>query len=321
MAKRITPAAPVFVPPQLLTLEKCPPSGAGWIHEIKFDGYRMQVHVGTSAVTWFSRNGKDWSGRFPDLDAELLKLGPCVLDGELCIVDSRGHPDFSALRSALGFRQRGRVTGDLTLFVFDVLAQGREDLKPFALKARKAVLAKLFDQHDFKHLRLVDHFETGGANLLQSACQMELEGVVSKRLDAPYKPGERNATWIKAKCRSSQEVVIGGWETEGTKFKSLLAGVYERGQLTYVGHLSTGFGRDALDVLLPKLRPLESSFAPFATGGPPRKTSNVHWAEPKLVAAAEIAEWTGAGKLRQASYKGLRDDKRAKDVIRERPAA
>ena len=321
MAKRTASSAPVFVPPQLLTLEKRPPSGAGWIHEIKFDGYRMQVHVTAAGVSWFSRNGKDWSGRFPDLDAELLKLEPCVLDGELCIVDSRGRPDFSALRSALSFRQRGGVTGDLTLFVFDLLAQGRDDLKPYALKARKAVLAKLFDRHDFDHLRVVDHFETGGANLLTGACQMGLEGVVSKRLDAPYKPGERNATWIKSKCRPSQEVVIGGWETEGAKFKSLLAGVYEHGQLTYVGHLSTGFGRDALETLLPKLRPLESSVAPFAAGGPPRKTANVHWAEPMLVAAAEIAEWTGAGKLRQASYKGLRDDKRPKDVIREHPAA
>ena len=165
----------------------------------------------------------------------------------------------------------------------------------------------------------MDGFEQGGAAMLQSACQMGLEGIVSKRLDAPYKAGERNATWIKSKCRPSQEVVVGGYETDGSRFKSLLAGVYESGQLRYVGHLSTGFGRDKLDTLMPRLRALEDSANPFKVGGPPRKTSDVHWVRPELVAAAEIAEWTGAGKLRQASYKGLRDDKKAKSVVREMP--
>ena len=117
---------PKFVPFQLLTLVKEPPTGTGWLHEIKFDGYRMEAHVTSSGVSWFSRNGKDWSGRFPEIDAELMEIGPCVLDGEMCALDDHGHPDFSQLRSTLGFRQRGTITGKLTFYVFDLLAHGRE---------------------------------------------------------------------------------------------------------------------------------------------------------------------------------------------------
>jgi bifunctional non-homologous end joining protein LigD len=314
------PARPIFIPPQLLTLVKEPPRGGDWLHEIKYDGYRMQVHIGAAAVTWFSRNGKDWSGRFPDIDGDLLALGPCILEGELCVIDEHGQPDFSTLRSDLGYRQRGKIVGDLTLFVFDLIQHGTDDLRGYTLKDRKKKLEKLLEGAQSDQVRLVAPVMGEGAALLKAACGLKLEGIVSKRLDAPYRTGERNATWLKSKCRPSQEVVIGGWETNGAKFKSLLAGVYDNDRFTYVGHLSTGFGHEALTKLLPKLRPLETDQSPFAAGAPPRKTSDIHWAKPKLVAAAEIAEWTGAGKLRQASYNGLRDDKAPRLVVREMSA-
>jgi bifunctional non-homologous end joining protein LigD len=276
----------------------------------------MEAHVTSTGVSWFSRNGKDWSGRFPEMDAELMEIGPCVLDGEMCALDDHGHPDFSQLRSTLGYRQRGTITGKLTFYAFDLLAHGREDFRGYALSVRKQRLSELIE-NDADHIRLVEPIQGEGARLLQAACGLELEGIVSKRLDAPYKSGQRNDQWLKSKCRPSQEVVVGGWESRGASFKSLLAGVYEGGQLRYVGHLSTGFGAEKLQKLLPKLRALETDKPPFAKGAPPRKTSDVHWIEPKLVAAAEIAEWTSAGKLRQASYKGLRDDKSPKAVVRE----
>lgn len=304
-----------FQPPQFPRLVTKPPIGERWVHEIKYDGYRVQIHVLDGAVRIFTRNGNDWTAKFPELVADFGELPNCILDGELCAIDSRGQPDFSALQRAIS---PGR-TARLVVFVFDVLWGAGEDMRPYAWDARQHVLIKILAESGSDRIRDVEHFEQHGPSLLASACKLELEGIVSKRRDAPYSAGLAH-TWAKAKCRASQEVVVGGWNQEPLRaFKGLLVGVYNAGKLTYVGSIQTGFaGRGDL---LARLRELETDSCPFAAGEPPRKSPAVHWVRPELVASAEIAEWTASGKLRQASFKGLREDKKPVDVVRERPEA
>lgn len=292
-----------------------PPDGAQWVHEIKFDGYRVQIHVRAGAVTIFTRNGHDWTAKFPELVQDFGELPDCILDGELCAINADGQPDFSKLRASISPGKAGR----LVVFVFDVLWGKGEDARPYSWKGRQHILGEVLAASHSDRIRSVDHFDQHGPSLLASACAMNLEGIVSKRLDASYGAG-RGDNWVKAKCRPSQEVVIGGFKMEPHRpFKGLLVGVYDRGKLTYAGSIQTGFGADK--TLLTRLRALETEASPFVDGEPPRKTSEIHWVRPELVAAAEIAEWTASGKLRQASFKGLREDKRPEDVVRERPAA
>ncbi len=307
----VDPPMPGFVPFQHPKLVATPPTGSAWVHEIKFDGYRLQAHVEGGRATLYTRNGFDWTDRLPELTADLAALPNCIIDGELCALDRQGQPSFSALRAAL---TPGR-TADLVLFAFDLLYGAGEDLRPYALQTRKTLLSRLMELGP-PRLRKVDPFPVGGMALLQSACDLKLEGIVSKRLDSSYANG-RDDTWVKAKCRPSQEVVIGGWrQAPAGTFEALLVGTYEAERLRYAGSLKTGFGRNATD-LLSRLRAIEVKASPFEDGDPPRKTSAIHWVQPQLVAAAEIAEWTDGGKLRQASFKGLREDKRPTDVRRE----
>lgn len=194
----------VFQPVQHPRLVGRPPAGPGWEHEIKFDGYRMQMHVRAGKPTIYTRNGHDWTARFPEIAADLATLPDCILDGELCAIDSNGQPDFSRLRASIS---PGR-TADLVVFVFDVLWGNGEDLRPYALEARRAVLGELLRAVESWRLRGVESFRQPGPALLASACRMGLEGLVSKRLDGRYSAG-RGDGWVKAKCRPSQEVVIG----------------------------------------------------------------------------------------------------------------
>ena len=273
----------------------------------------MQLHVHGGSPTIFTRNGHDWTSKSPELAADLAGLPDCILDGELCALDGEGRPTFSKLRASIS---PGRTKG-LVTFRFDVLWARGEDMRPYTLIARRHVLGEVLGASESARLREVGSFPSGGAAILASACEMGLEGIVSKRLDAIYGAG-RSDTWVKAKCRPSQEVVIGGWKQEpGRAFKGLLVGVYDRGKLTYAGSIKNGFGADLS--MMARLQALETDASPFSAGEPPRKTSEIHWVRPELVAAAEIAEWTDSGKLRQASFKGLPDDKKPTDVTRERP--
>ena len=304
---------PGFLELQHPQLVREPPSGAAWIHEIKFDGYRMQARIEAGEVTLFTRRGFDWTLKLPQLAAELSVCSDCILDGELCFIGPDGQPTFSGLRAAIG---RGETT-DLVFFAFDILWRGQDDLRRFALKDRKEALAEVIAPALGDTVRSVDSFPAGGPTLLASACRLGLEGIVSKRRDAPYTAG-RGEAWVKSKCRLAQAFVIGGWVQEaGRRFKGILVGVQGPKGLTYVGTLERGFSAEP--GLLKRLEARETKTNPFKSGDPPR--AHVRWVEPRLLAQAEFQEWTASGKIRHASFKGLRDDKDPQEVRRERAEA
>jgi len=315
-----TPVMPGgFLPLSHPTLVAKPPEGAGWIHEIKYDGWRMQLNVRRGRAKWWTRNGHDWTGKLGVLSVFAGELPDCILDGEVCALDENGTPSFSALQSAMAADR----TDELVFFAFDVLFRGEANLRPYALETRKASLVKVLEaggEAIEDHIRYVDHFPDAPARQLQrAACQMRLEGIVSKRLDENYKAG-RNTAWLKAKCRPGQELVVGGWKAApGGHFKGLLTGVYEGGELVYAGSVKNGFGEREVRQLMPGLKALQRDRTPFAGKTQPTASGGdrLHFVEPRLVAQADIAEWTASRKVRQASFKGLREDKEPEEVRRE----
>ena len=311
-------ALPDFVEPQLATLVSEPPAGEGWLHEMKLDGYRILARIERGTARLYSRNGKEWTRNFPSIAkaAARLPVKTAWIDGEVVVLQPDGRSSFQALQNAL-------TQGDQPLhyYVFDLPYLDGYDLRRAPLVERKRLLAQLVGgQHDA--VRLSDHVAGSGAAYYREACRLKLEGIIAKRAGAPYQAG-RGRNWVKVKCEMRQEMVIGGYtDPEGSRtgFGALLLGVYEDGRLRYAGKVGTGFNEETLRAVKQKLDGLEQKEAPFVD--PPRgaEARRSHWVKPELVAEVKFTEWTHDGTLRHPSFQGLREDKKATEVVRERPS-
>ncbi len=307
---------------ELATLVDAAPGGESWIHEIKLDGYRLVARVEHIAkkvdVKLFTRNGLDWSERVPSLCATLaeLPLKSAAFDGELCSLRADGVSSFQDLQNALSAGREAQ----LIYFAFDLLWLDGEDLRSRPLLERKERLARVLEGQN-KNVRYSDHVVGEGPAFFERASAMKLEGIISKRAESVYKAG-RTKDWLKVKCIARQEFVIGGYTPPGgsrTHLGALLVGVREGQGLRYAGKVGTGFSQASLRDLHAALKPLEQDEPPFM---PPPRGANVrgaHWVAPTLVAEVAFTEFTSDGLLRHPSFQGLREDKPATAVTRERP--
>ena len=315
---------PSFIAPQLAKPCTNPPTGDDWIHELKLDGYRIQMQIrpatgsGKKRVTLLTRKGLDWTHRMPDLAraAEQLPVDSAVLDGEVVVIDEKGGTSFSDLQAA--FQEGAKV--DLTYFAFDLLHLDGHKLRDLPLLERKEFLAKLFASlPDDSPIHLSEHFDGDGSQIFRKACGLGAEGIISKSASAPY-TSTRGNTWLKAKCFLEQEFVVGGF-TEPSNgshgIGALIVGYYDNGKLRYAGRSGTGFTQKSQQTIRKQLDKLVQSSTPF-TDLPRGVSRGVHWVKPELVAQLSFATWTRDNLVRQASFKGLREDKSAKEVVREK---
>ncbi len=321
--KRRRKAAPLpaFRQPQLATLVDDVPTGNGWMHEIKFDGYRALIAASGTEVRVFTRSGQDWTDKFaPLVDAiAAIDLPSALIDGEIVAHDAAGNPDFSALQSVLKRGHGAQGAGDALAFhAFDIIELDGEDLTPLANIERKERLAGLLADAP-PPIHVADHVIGAGEQLFEAMCGAGQEGIIAKAIDAPY-AHRRSRNWVKVKCTRRQEFVIAGFKASsarGRPFASLLLAQHEGDTLIYKGNVGTGFNSDTMSQLAARMQPLVRKTAPVEVDRTAAR--GVTWLAPKLVAEIAFAEFTAEGRVRHASFVGLRSDKPAKDVTPERP--
>jgi bifunctional non-homologous end joining protein LigD len=318
-----TPATPFpqTISPQLAVLVTHPPKGNEWVHEIKFDGYRLLAFIQNKTVRLVTRNGNDWTAGFPSITAAFakLKVKSAIIDGEVVVLDEKGRSDFQSLQA-----QMKDLRDDVPVFyAFDLMYLDGRDLKPTPLIERKDQLENVIKQSRVAP-RIVysRHFCMPGEKLLAKACALGLEGIVSKRADGRYVTA-RDESWVKSKCDQRQELVIIGYTPpQGSRkfFGALLLGYHDaRKRLVYAGKVGTGFDKRLLGEIHVKLKKLEIRSP--ATAAPPaaRERKIAQWVKPVLVAEIRFTGWTRDGKLRHPTFIALRSDKPASQIVRERP--
>ncbi|MDP2410660.1 MAG: DNA ligase D [Pseudolabrys sp.] len=312
-------ALPDFVPPSLATLAENAPDSANWIHEIKFDGYRIQARLDGGKVKLLTRNGLDWTGKFATVAGAVADLPAetALIDGEIVVEDDDGVSSFSLLQQDLKAGRHDRMV----FYVFDLLHLDGADLRQRPLSERKAALTELLKRAPAKGaIRLSESIDETGSVLLKHACRMNLEGIISKREDAPYRSG-RSRDWIKTKCSDRQEFVVAGFmpsTADARAVGALVLGVYEGDKLRYAGRTGTGFTHQIARDLYRKLKALRRSDTPFASlPAEERGVRGPVWVAPTTVVEVDVRGWTHGDRVRHASYQGLREDKDAREVVRE----
>lgn len=318
-------AQPDFVPPMLATLTEEYFSSDDWIYEHKFDGVRCLVFKKNGKVRIMSRNRRVMNSEYPEIAAafEKQKADDFIVDGEI-VATTKGLSDFELLQSRINLKDLERIQAKIkqvpiALCIFDVMYADGYDLRHLPLLERKKILKKLLKYN--KVLLFTEHKVGDGIRFFHKACKEHWEGLIAKKADSIYE-GRRSRNWLKFKCVMEQELVIGGYTApkgSRTDFGALLVGYFEKGKFKYAGKVGTGFSEETLRILGKKMRALEVKKCPFTNYED--TTRGVHWIRPHLVAEFGFAEWTRDGKLRVGRYKGLRDDKAAKDVVKETPKA
>jgi bifunctional non-homologous end joining protein LigD len=321
-----TPDEPAWLDPELATLTQERFSDPAWIYERKLDGERCLAFRAGAQTRLMTRNQKEDTGTYPEIAEALAaqRADSFIVDGEIVAFED-GQTRFARLQQRLGVRHPDPALiarYPVFYYIFDVLWAGDRDVRTVPLRERKQILRDLLTFDD--PLRFTVHRDTDGEAYYREACAKGWEGVIAKRADAPYRAG-RTKDWLKFKCESGQEFVIGGFtDPQGSRtgFGALLLGYYDAdGKLVYAGKVGTGFSQRTLDTLYAALASLERDRPPFDRGDPPRSGApGVHWTEPRLVGEVGFSEWTTDGQLRHPRFQGLRDDKDPHEVVRETPS-